>query len=252
MKFLLFSSIFIFSNLILAQDMLIVEYESKKEMDMEFLEKEITSHGGVSSKEVLDAFKAELSKSNHYLLELTPDESEFNFVETISNEQPNESNVRVELATRGIIYKNLKQNILAETINYPKEYILQDTIKKFDWKITKETKEILGYETRKAEAVVDSTKSLVAWYAPKLAYKNGPAEYGGLPGLILQIEENINSEYQKEKQIYTAITLKVDITKKSIKFPKKGKVISRKEHQAIMDEEMKRMNEMYGGGVDKD
>lgn len=252
MKFLLLISIFIFSSLVFAQEKLVVEYESKKEMDMEFLEKEITSHGGVSSKEVLDAFKAELSKSNHYLLELTPDESEFNFVEKITNEQPNDSGVRVELATRGTIYKNLKQNILAETINYPKDYILQDTIKKFDWKISKETKEILGYETRKAEAAVDSTKSVVAWYAPKLAYKNGPAEFGGLPGLILQIEENINSEYQKEKQIYTAITLKVDLTKKSIKFPKKGKVISRKEHQAIMDEEMKRMNEMHAGGVDKD
>lgn len=237
---------------IFAQEKLVVEYESKKEMDLAFLEEQITNHGGVSNKEVMDAFKQELSKPNYYILELTSDESEFNFVETINNEQPTEGRVRIELANLGTIYKNLKQSIIAETVKYPKEFIIQDSIQKYDWKITKETKEILGYETRKAEAIVDSTTNLIAWYAPKLVYKNGPAQFGGLPGLILQIEEIVDSEDQKEKQIYTAISLKVDKSKKVIQFPKKGKVISRKEHEKIMEEEMKKMQEMYGEGVDKD
>ncbi len=229
-----------------------MEYETTIEMDMDFLEKQIASHGGVSSKEVIDAFKEEFKKPNYYTLELTADESEYNYVETINNEQPKEGNVRIELERRGMIYKNLKNNIIAEVINYPKDYILQDTLQKINWKISKETKDILGYETRKAEAVIDSTTTLFAWYAPKLAYKNGPAEFGGLPGLILELEEKKDSEDQKEKMIYTAISLKVDKSKKVIQFPKKGKIISKNEHKAIMEEEMKRMDEMYGGGVDKD
>lgn len=252
MKKLLFTLCLLNFVFLFSQDKLVVEYETKIEMDMDFLEKQITSHGGVSSKEVLDAFKEEFKKPNYYLLELTADESEFNFIETINNEQPKEGNVRIELGKRGTIYKNLKNNIIAEVINYPKDYILQDTLQKLNWKISKETKEILGYETRKAEAIVDSTMTLVAWYAPKLAYKNGPAEYGGLPGLILELEEKKDSEDQKEKLIYTAISLKADKNKKLIQFPKKGKIISKNEHKTIMEEEMKRMNEMYGGGVDKD
>lgn len=252
MKKLLFAFCLLNFVFLFEQEKLIVEYETTIEMDIDFLEKQITDHSGVSSKEVIDAFKEEFKKPNYYTLELTADESEYNYVETINNEQPKEGNVRIELGKRGMIYKNLKNNIIAEVIEYPKDYILQDTLQRLDWKISKETKDILDYETRKAETAVDSTTTLVAWYAPKLAYKNGPAEFRGLPGLILELEEKKDSEDQKEKMIYTAISLKVDKSKKQIQFPKKGKVISKKEHRTIMEEEMKRMDEMYGGGVEKD
>lgn len=252
MKKILFSCLLITSLNLFAQEKLVVEYETRLEMDMNLLEEQISSNGGVSSKEVMAAFKDEVNKPKFYLLELTAEESEFNFVETINNEQPKEGRVIIEMGKRGTIYKNLKKNIIAESIDYPKEFIIQDSIKKYDWKISKETKEILGYETRKAEAIVDSITSLIAWYAPKLAYKNGPAEYGGLPGLILQLEEKRKSDDINEKLVYTAVSLKVDQSKKVPQFPKKGKVISRKEHEKLMEEEMKRMKEMYGEGVDKD
>ncbi|MFA7687331.1 MAG: GLPGLI family protein [Moheibacter sp.] len=234
------------------QERLVVEYESIMEFDMAFFESKISETSGGNTKEIVNAFKDEMKKSKYYLLQLTPDESEFTYVEKINNDQPQEGRVRVEMGARGIFYKNLKDGITAETVNYPKEYILRDSIRQYDWKITRESKEILGYEVRKAEAVVDSTKALTAWYAPKLVYKNGPAEFGSLPGLILQLEETKDSEDEKATQIYTAISLKIVDEKKPIQFPKKGTIISKKDYQSIMDAEMKKMQDMYGGGVDTD
>src|SRR5690625_6629019 len=108
-------------------------------------------------------------------------------IERISNEQPNESNVHVEIMARGsgVAYKNINENLfLRAEEGFGKNFIIEDELREYGWKITRETKEILGYEVRKATAEVDEDNTIEAWYAPKLPYKNGPKNYQGLPGLI--------------------------------------------------------------------
>jgi len=239
-----------------AQEKLIVEYESRMEFDAEAFEKNVSVSGAqIAKQEVIDALKESMKNPNYYTLRLTPSESEFKYIEKVSNEQPQEGRVKVKIVSggTGVTYKNLNEKIsLQSQESWNQNFLIKDSLKNYNWKISKESKEILGYEVRKAEAKIDSAQTAVAWYAPKLPYKNGPENYQGLPGLIMEIEISDQSDEEKRKFIYKAISVNVDSENKPIERPKKGKEISAKEFEKLNKEQMEKMKEMYGGGVDKD
>jgi len=248
---LLFVPILAFS-----QEKLIVEYESRMEFDAEAFEKNLSVSGGnVAKQEIIDALKESMTKPNYYKLTLTPNESLFEYVEKIENEQPSDARVKVKMYAggNGILYKNLSEKLsLNQQESWNQKFIISDSLETYDWKISKESKEILGFEVRKAETKIDSTQTAIAWYAPKLPYKNGPESYQGLPGLILEIEISDNSDDEKRKSIYKAISLNVDNEDEPIERPKKGKEISSADFEKFNKEQMEKMNEMYEGGVDTD
>lgn len=244
---------------VFSQDKLVVEYESTLEFDVSksfimtstSLGSESTTNIG-ANKELEQKVKEAMTKPNYYTLTLTPQESDFRMVEKVENEQPTGGMMIKMAPSSGITYKNLKENIILESnSSFNQDFLITDEIKTYDWKISNESKEILGYEVRKAEAVVDSTTNLIAWYAPKLTYKNGPDVYGGLPGLIMEIEVNSDSpDRGKRKFIYKAISLEVPKDKKVIERPKKGKKISNADFDKWNQQQMDKMKEMYGGGVE--
>lgn len=106
-----------------------------------------------------------------------------------------------------------------------KEYIIEEAMPKYKWKILNEIKEIQGYLCMKAETMdtVKNTK-IIAWFTDKLPMQGGPEGLNGLPGMILSAEYN-GDDVTVEA---TAIDLKEDLV---IPYPKKmkGKLISRKE-----------------------
>lgn len=73
-----------------------------------------------------------------------------------------------------------------------------------DWQITSETKKIDKYDCFKAfynhKITVRNGEEhilkVVAWFAPELPYAFGPSEYFGLPGLILELDNNNGSVFQ--------------------------------------------------------
>jgi GLPGLI family protein len=239
-----------------AQEKLIIEYESRMEFDAEAFEKNLSVTGGnVAKQEIIDALKESMTKPNYYKLTLTPNESLFEYVEKIENEQPSDSRVKVKMYAggNGILYKNLSEKLsLNQQESWDQKFIISDSLETYDWKISKESKEILGFEVRKAEAKIDSAQAAVAWYAPKLPYKNGPESYQGLPGLILEIEVTNHSDDDEQKFIYKAVSLNVDTENEPIERPEKGKEISQSDYEKFNKEQMEKMNEMYEGGVDTD
>jgi len=78
-------------------------------------------------------------------------------------------------------------------------YLMVERSNKIKWKLSNETKTILGHVCYKATTtkMVLSPIFIEAWYAPKLPYNFGPFGYHGLSGLILEIVQN-------EKIVYTA------------------------------------------------
>ncbi len=143
-----------------------------------------------------------------------------------------------------------------------KTFIVEDSMRRRSWKLTDETKTILGYICRKAVSTetimmgggvrmissnggapqVDSTNmpkpqqvQVEAWYAEGINAPAGPDSYGQLPGVILEL--NIDNG----RTIYKAIDIKKEVDKKDIREPKKGKRISR-------DEFRKMQRELMGGG----
>jgi len=57
---------------------------------------------------------------------------------------------------------------------------------KFLWKISKESKEILGYKTYLATTQY-AGRNYEAYFAPQIPVQDGPYKFLGLPGLILEI-----------------------------------------------------------------
>jgi GLPGLI family protein len=57
----------------------------------------------------------------------------------------------------------------------------------FDWEIEDSVKIINGYKCTKAVSVIKN-KKYVAWFTEEIPLSNGPYVFGGLPGLILQLD----------------------------------------------------------------
>src|SRR5690606_10990646 len=188
-----------------------------------------------------------------YQLLISDKESSFTNIEKISNNQDSNAAVmRVAPAGFGTTYKDLNNSTWRSNYNVcDKKYFSVDPLEKFDWKITKEKKEIMGFEVRKATAE-DSTAVYTAWYAPKLAVSTGPATYWGLPGLILELEKSSKTMVYNEKYLAESI----EIPKKKIKIikPNQGTQIHANQIDDIFQEVNDRRNQMWNDAqaVDKD
>lgn len=96
------------------------------------------------------------------------------------------------------IYINLKTDSLYQdrlgifkknSGNYSR-FILGEKKPVMNWKITKESQKILGYICYKATTKFRG-RDYVAWFTPDIPYNYGPWKLGGLPGLILKVENNL-------------------------------------------------------------
>ena len=78
--------------------------------------------------------------------------------------------------------------------NYPKlssipAYIVNDDWLEMDWKIINDFKEIAGYKTQKATTTFRGTDFEV-WFTPDVPLPYGPLNLFGLPGVILEVKYN--------------------------------------------------------------
>ncbi len=123
---------------------------------------------------------------------------------------------------------------LKQTVAFGKKFLIQSNINSLQWKRHKETKKIQNYLCNKATSIKKEVNSkgtfeklVVAWYTLQIPIEQGPRGYGGLPGLILELQE--------DKIIYYAT--KIDLNKKlkkGIRKPSKGKLVTEKEYEAIV------------------
>jgi len=169
----------------------------------------------------------------------------------------------------GDLYKSFVDGMLTQSIEIAgKNFLVTDTIRKQPWKITEETKVILGYTCHKATlkqkgifggygggnwggstrnrgegdrpngeiATPDTTHrtprelDVVAWFADKIVAPVGPDTYGQLPGAILEV--NIDNA----QTVITATEVKATFAAKDLKEPKKGKKLTREEFRNMINE----------------
>jgi GLPGLI family protein len=110
--------------------------------------------------------------------------------------------------TSGIVYTDLEQNLFYQTPTVDgKKMKVKDSLLSYDWEIQDSTKTIHGYSVRLAHVRVPiSVNSLTnfglglhkaygpkfsivkAWYTEEIPFGLGPMNYGGLPGLILEMD----------------------------------------------------------------
>ncbi len=180
-------------------------------------------------------------------------------------------------------YKNVKsQQFIQDQEFFGRQFLITDSLQKLDWKLGSETKQIGQYLCMKATATktvdefdwrsmrrrdrrkenketkTDSTKTtsvsdeievpktveVTAWYTPQIPVNQGPGEYWGLPGLILEVNAD------RTTILCNKITLNPQ-QKIEIQAPEKGKVISRSDYNATVKKKMEEMRDMYRGRGNK-
>lgn len=166
--------------------------------------------------------------------------------------------------TRGDHYKNVKDAKLVQSQEfYGKRFLIKDDLYKIEWTMGTETKKIGQYTCYKAKAFVPSSELswyefswsdlrtnndenaegeqaqenltvVEAWYTPQIPVTQGPAEYWGLPGLILEVSANNTTLLCTE----IALSKDADI---AIEAPEKGKEITKSEYTLTVREKMVEM-----------
>lgn len=178
--------------------------------------------------------------------------------------------------TPGEQYKNIKtKTLLQKQEFYGKQFLVKDDLLSVKWQIGKETKQIGQYMCFKATASVPSSElswydfswdslrskeaekksdsigndvekieevkmtEVVAWYSPQIPLSQGPLEYWGLPGLILEV--NVGNT--------TMLCSKIIMNpeqKSKIEAPSKGKIVTKQEYQETIAGKMKEMRDNRG------
>jgi GLPGLI family protein len=159
-----------------------------------------------------------------------------------------------------IYFKNIKEKRFAnQTEIQGKRFLVKDKLLEINWELSSETKNIGTYTCYKAtyskevdnveisikdgETVEDKSKETIvttAWYTPQVPVSNGPGNYQGLPGLILEVNDG-------KKTIVCSEIILNSSQKSKIEEPKKGKVVSQNKYIKIQKQKKDEIMEKFKG-----
>ncbi len=91
--------------------------------------------------------------------------------------KPSESDVAVQDAK--------SQTLSVQREVFENTYLISDSARKINWRITNETRTIAGFECKKAVGIICDSVYVVAFYTDEIVVSGGPESFGGLPGMIL-------------------------------------------------------------------
>lgn len=118
-----------------------------------------------------------------------------------------------------ITYKNFSLNKTTILKNvFESTFLLEDSIRHIDWRITNDTRTIAGIECRKAIGKIMDSIYVIAFYTDIITVSGGPESFAGLPGMILGVAiPRINTTW-----FATKVEL-ISVTDAMLLPPKKGK-----------------------------
>jgi len=184
-----------------------------------------------------------------YFLDFNMNESVFKEEEKLNTDKYSSGGMTIVFgANEEILYKNLKKNQYIKTSSmFDGAYRIVDSLPNYHWKITKETKQIGNYLVIKAEGTkmlkdgVTGDKhpvKITAWFTPQIPVGTGPELYGGLPGLIMEL--------QFDNEIFLVKEVVLNPKKhQKIVAPDKGEAISKEEFDIKQKAYIQKMKKMY-------
>lgn len=249
-------------------------YESKTTVDMN----EVSMGRDIPEdmkKMIAERMKSALEKT--FILTFNKDESLYKEEEKL-DANPTMGGMRVMMGSffPGVQYKNLQSGeLLEEREFFGKEFLIVDEIQELEWEMTGESKQIGEYTVLKATAIkkvdpndmqmarprkdsgenkdektddddpmnmieIPEEIEITAWFTPQIPISNGPGEYGGLPGLIMELS------FYRTTILCSKIVLSTKQADK-ISRPKKGEKVSREQYVKIVAEKMEEMQENFRG-----
>ncbi|MBS1747741.1 MAG: GLPGLI family protein [Bacteroidetes bacterium] len=89
-------------------------------------------------------------------------------------------------AQDNIVFSNLdtKERVSKKSV-YETTFLLNDSLRKLRWKITNDSRDIAGFNCRKATTIINDSVFVVAFYTDQIIPSGGPESFNGLPGMIL-------------------------------------------------------------------
>ena len=121
-------------------------------------------------------------------------------------------------------YTDLASNISTTEKNiFEETFLVKDSTRKINWKLTSEMRTIAGYECRRANAIIMDSVYVVAFYTDKIPVSGGPESFTGLPGMIL----GIALPHDHVTWFAKTVTDK-SVSAAEIKPPAKGKAVDNK------------------------
>lgn len=232
-----------------------VKYHELMVVDKEEFKNSMKIESSGSSKmpkDFADKVFNNMTEPKDYTLTIFDNESYYQKEEKLTNSQSG-GGFSISFSSSGAgngLYKDIStKQYLTNISSFNKSYTVKDKLENFDWKLSRETKKILGYDVKKATAQVDST-TITAWYAPALNVKNGPGKYQGLPGLILEIESKDLKSKMNSSMVIRVIEVKEVPELKKVDKPKEKNVITNEEFKKIMDEQNEKFKNMRSETMD--
>jgi GLPGLI family protein len=130
-------------------------------------------------------------------------------------------------------YAGLEDGTIIETREFMgRSFLIRGARPSYEWKLMAEQGEFLGYTVQKATTTRDSS-AIEAWFASEIPVSAGPAQYGGLPGLILVVSVD------EGHTIYSATEVDMaELQGGAIEAPEEGHEVSRDEYEEIVAEKM--------------
>lgn len=87
-----------------------------------------------------------------------------------------------------VIYSDLEHGTFQKKQKvFDEKFLLSDSIRKINWRIFNETRDIAGFECRKAAGIIMDSVYVVAFYTDQIPVSGGPLCFTNLPGMILGI-----------------------------------------------------------------
>ncbi|SEL14773.1 GLPGLI family protein [Aquimarina amphilecti] len=252
-RLIILITLFVIGN-ISAQDFQgVATYSTDRKLEIQL---DSTQMNSEMQKQIHEMMRKQFQKE--YTLRFNKTESVYKEEENLGAPQP-ASGVQVIVAGSGasdVLYKNSKEErFVAKRDMFGKAFLVKDTLTHYKWKLENETKKIGNYTcykattTRTMEIVrninVNGDKEesnskteeikVVVWYTPEIPINNGPDNYWGLPGLIMEVNDG-------DLRILCNKIVLNPKKKIEIKAPEKGKVVTETKFEKIM---RKKMDEMH-------
>ncbi len=230
----------------------IATYKSHRKVDLKIDEK--ASKNPEIEKQIREQLREQFQQE--YTLTFNKHESVYKKNEKLSKPNPTTSGIKITLNDdTDITYKNLKEQRYTDQKEiYGKQFLIKDSLDQKNWVLSNETKFIGKYTCFKATFTSDDTSKILssdgtmetttkertttAWYTPQIPINNGPEDYDGLPGLILEINDGDLTLACTKIVINPSETI-------DIEEPDKGKKVSQNEFDTIINKKNDEMMEQF-------
>ncbi len=126
--------------------------------------------------------------------------------------------------TDNVVQQLSNNKIAIQRDVYEQTFLIQDSIRNLEWRITDETREIAGFECKKAVTKICDSVYVVAFYTDLIPVSAGPESFGGLPGMILglAVPRLSTTWYATKVQLLEPTTQQLSPTQKGKKTDWKG------------------------------